>query len=530
MQTVADPPNDAKPLLTFWYLPGVWITVILVVSAFFRLFRLMSLFPILVDESIYIRWAEIIVHQGQWFISLLDAKQPLSYWIYALIRKLAPAADPLLGPRLVSVFAGVGSTYLLYRLVRKLSTERAGLIAALLYAVLPFAVLFDRLAYTDALVNFSSIALSYASVEYFAAESCSLWGALSVGAIVGIGYSFKSTFALCAELPVLAAMFFRRPRVTSVILLAVIYTVAAVLPTISFLNVPDAPNFEMNNLLLHHTDFFVPMDLLREEPLATLSNNGALAIGYAKSYITYPFAIAAALAFPWLMHRRRREACFLAILFFLPLFVEMIALWFVHSRYLFPLVWPLIVVLSIAIADMKRWLASGLTLAVAGPMLIASTTILRNPEHQLHPVDVSEFLSSGPFSGYGINEAVAYVRKQSEDGRPLTVLTDPSFGTPMDAIHAYLNLWNGIRVYDAWWLQIGDRPILPKEPLQVMRSQYERVPAGVVNFPMLPRVYYITDTNYNEPSAVAKREPTARLEMRFEKRNGKDFVDVYRLR
>jgi hypothetical protein len=163
-------------------------------------------------------------------------------------------------------------------------------------------------------------------------------------------------------------------------------------------------------------------------------------------------------------------------------------------------------------------------------MLIASTAILRHPERQLHPVDVSEFLSSGPFSGYGVSEAVAYVRKESEDGRPLTVLTDPSFGTPMDAIHAYLNLWNGIRVYDAWWLQMSDRPILPKEPLQVMKSQYERVPAQVVDFPTLQRVYYITDTNYNKPTDVTKREPTARLEMRFEKRNGKDFVDVYRLR
>jgi len=37
------------------------------------------MFPILVDESIYLRWAEIIDHQGQWFISLLDGKQPLQY-------------------------------------------------------------------------------------------------------------------------------------------------------------------------------------------------------------------------------------------------------------------------------------------------------------------------------------------------------------------------------------------------------------------------------------------------------------------
>src|SRR5436309_15080158 len=114
MQSLAEHTKAQKPHSVFWSWPTAWIAAILALAAFFRLFHLMSLFPILVDESIYIRWAEIIDHQGQWFISLLDAKQPLSYWIYALMRKLAPSADPLWGPRFFSVCAGVGSPFLLY--------------------------------------------------------------------------------------------------------------------------------------------------------------------------------------------------------------------------------------------------------------------------------------------------------------------------------------------------------------------------------------------------------------------------------
>ena len=45
----------------------------------------MEMFPVLVDESIYMHWAEIIEHQGQWFISLLDGKQPLQYWVLAVL-------------------------------------------------------------------------------------------------------------------------------------------------------------------------------------------------------------------------------------------------------------------------------------------------------------------------------------------------------------------------------------------------------------------------------------------------------------
>src|SRR5215472_2325773 len=176
--------------------PAVALTAIVATAALFRVFRLMSLFPILIDESIYMRWAEIIDHQGQWFISLLDAKQPFSYWIYALIRQAAPDSDPLFGPRLVSACAGIGSVLLLFRLGRRLAGARAGLLAALFYAALPFGVLYDRLGYTDALVNLSGIAITVVSVEYFSRTALSLRGTLLLGALLGIGFSIKSTFTL----------------------------------------------------------------------------------------------------------------------------------------------------------------------------------------------------------------------------------------------------------------------------------------------------------------------------------------------
>jgi hypothetical protein len=100
---------------------------------------------ILVDESIYLRWAEIIDHQGQWFVSLLDAKQPLSYWLYALARKGFPDADPLLGARSVSVAAGGVATALLFQLGRQLGGTLAALAAAFFYALVPYGVFYDRL-------------------------------------------------------------------------------------------------------------------------------------------------------------------------------------------------------------------------------------------------------------------------------------------------------------------------------------------------------------------------------------------------
>src|SRR5690606_34918646 len=85
----------------------VALGLILLFAGALRVFRLMADFPIVGDESIYLRWAEIIDHQGQWFVSLLDGKQPLNFWLYALQRMAFPEADPLWMARLSCVAAGV---------------------------------------------------------------------------------------------------------------------------------------------------------------------------------------------------------------------------------------------------------------------------------------------------------------------------------------------------------------------------------------------------------------------------------------
>src|SRR5215471_870126 len=117
----------------------------------------MSLFPVLVDEAIYLRWAQIVQRDHVWFISLLDAKPPLAYWIYAAIRALP--FDPLLGTRLVSVVAGTLSVYFLFRIGSFCAGPTAGVVTALLYSVFPFGVLYDHIAYVDALVNLFGILL-----------------------------------------------------------------------------------------------------------------------------------------------------------------------------------------------------------------------------------------------------------------------------------------------------------------------------------------------------------------------------------
>jgi hypothetical protein len=95
---------------------------------------------------------------------------------------------------------------------------------------------------------------------------------------------------------------------------------------------------------------------------------------------------------------------------------------------------------------------------------------------------------------------------------------------------AYLNERRGIRVYEAWWTQLsGDHLILPPGEAQVLKSHYERVVGGTVDFSNVSRIFYVTDTNFYPRAAIQLRQPGAQLVATFPKTGGQS-VDVYRLK
>jgi hypothetical protein len=227
----------------------------------------------------------------------------------------------------------------------------------------------------------------------------------------------------------------------------------------------------------------------------------------------------------------------------LPLLAQVFVLELMYpSRYPFPHFWPWLVLLAWATVDAwRRWGASlqgsmrpaALTVAgllIAGPMLWQSAGGLRSPGEYLHPEDARNFLGSSAQAGFGVREAADFLIGQSRSGG-LVLLTDPFWGPPADTLFAYLNERYGIRAYEAWWMQLSDsHVILPPGEAQVLRSHYERVERGTVDFARAPRVFYVTDTNYNTQGAVQARQPGAQLVASFSKPGGEQFVDVYRLK
>src|SRR5438477_11297939 len=139
------------------------LSLILALAFAARLCRIGTLFPIMVDEAIYLRWAEIIQHQHQWFISLLDGKQPLCSWLYTPLLAI-DAIDPFLAARAISLLAGVAATFFIYLIAKDLGGDAAGLIASALYALAPYAVFYAHLAYNETILDLLSTAAVFSAL------------------------------------------------------------------------------------------------------------------------------------------------------------------------------------------------------------------------------------------------------------------------------------------------------------------------------------------------------------------------------
>lgn len=128
---------------------------ILLLSLGLRVVGTMRL-PLFLDEAFHIYWAQRVL-AGDLFIGFEHNK-----WLYpvalAVFQPLGPEGPWL--ARIVSALAGVIGTAAVIGLGRELSDRRAGLIAGLLYALLPMMVFHERQALVDPLLAmFTTLAL-----------------------------------------------------------------------------------------------------------------------------------------------------------------------------------------------------------------------------------------------------------------------------------------------------------------------------------------------------------------------------------
>ncbi|OGH25735.1 MAG: hypothetical protein A3E68_01760, partial [Candidatus Levybacteria bacterium RIFCSPHIGHO2_12_FULL_39_39] len=155
-----------------------------------RLYNISSL-PMFTDEAIYTRWSQIARFDANWrFISLTDGKQPSFVWLNMTIMRVV--SDPLLSGRLVSVASGFFAIIGIYLLAQEIfKNHRAGLIAAILYIIYPFALVYDRMALYDSLLAAGMIWALYLQILLIRHKRLDI--ALILGMVLGFGVLTKSS-------------------------------------------------------------------------------------------------------------------------------------------------------------------------------------------------------------------------------------------------------------------------------------------------------------------------------------------------
>jgi len=168
-----------------------YLILLLFVYFLFRLFFLTRL-PIFNDESIYLHWGwkELRISFPNFlFLSLFDGKQPLLMWIFGIAESFIP--DPLLAGRLVSVMAGMFTLLGIYTIGKDYFNSKVGIIASLIYCVVPLFTFYDRQALMESSVAAIGVWICYFTISYI--KNPKKLTILLLGIIFGVGLFIKTT-------------------------------------------------------------------------------------------------------------------------------------------------------------------------------------------------------------------------------------------------------------------------------------------------------------------------------------------------
>lgn len=415
---------------------------IVLLTACLRLVNLNWL-PVFADESIYIRWSQVMKAEGTLrFLPLSDGKQPLFMWLLMPVLKLIQ--DPLIAGRTLSAMSGIGTVigvavaaYLIFK------SARPALMAGLIYATIPFAVFFDRLALVDGLLV---LFLVWSFVFFWIAiEKQRLDAAMISGFFLGFAWLTKSP-AIFGFILLPLVLLISKPKNLGRSFLLICPTFVIALGLYSILRL--GPEFHM--IALRNKDYVFSLSEVITHPLDPLTShlkevvNFYLHLGTPLGLL---LAICGVLAGGW---QHWRSKLILALWWLVPLGAESLVAKTFTARYILPSL-PFAVLLMVhALEHLGQktkkhilvWAGLGL---VVVPGLIQDVMLITNPAVVPMPrVERSGYLEQWT-AGYGIREVAQQVKEYAKAG-PVIVGSEGFFGTPFSGLQMYLNDTPNVRI------------------------------------------------------------------------------------
>ncbi len=490
------------------YKKEILLSLLITIIYFFtRLFRIMTL-PIFTDESIYIRWGQIALHDPSWrFISLTDGKQPMFVWVEMFALKLIK--DPLLAGRLVGVGSGFLTTIGMFFLGREIFKNKwVGFLSALIYVLFPFALVYDRMALYEPMVNVFTIWSLY--IEVLLIRRVRLDIALILGMVFGGGALTKSdVYFSMILLPFSVILFdFSQKNARKKLFKWIGFAILAVSLGYLYYNILRLSPFfgiigEKNDTFIYsfHTWIKTPFAFV-------LGNLGGL-WNWFTVYVNLPLLLTLIIGLlVSLKYFRERllllgwfAGPFIALAFFGKV---------MYPRYILFMVLPLIPIMAFGIYRvykiLKNMLLGVLIFLLAMSMsFYANYFIIFNFAHAPIPrSDLNQYINDWPAGG-GVNQMLSYFKSVSNKNK-IYVGTEGTFGSvPTLAMQIYLENDHNI-ITDGYY------PIPATLPLKVAK------------FSKIMPTYFVFEQTQIPPSAWPLK-----LIVRYRKGIGNSYMSIYKV-
>lgn len=426
-------------------------------------------FPIFTDEAIYVRWAQIAKNDAVWrFISLTDGKQPMFVWIAMILMRFFD--DPLVAGRMVSVLSGFFSMAGLFFVGKTLfNNTKVGVLSSFLYAIYPFALVYDRMALYDSLVGAFTVWSLYFSI--LLVKNVRLDIALILGMIIGGGVLTKTNaFFSLLLLPFNILIFdlFQKNAFKKVRQFATLCVVVVVLTFGYYSLLRLSPFFhiieEKNSL------FVYPLNEWLSHPFAYLHSNLFGLWDWFWKYMTIPWVVLIGVAFV-VKKQHFREKALLVLYFVIPFLYLSFFGRTIYPRFIFFMTLPLLPLVAYSLFYIKERVRSK---ALAGLVILfllilplySNYFIMHDFANAPIPLpDKHQYYTDWP-SGVGVKKAIEFFEKEAEKGK-IYIGTEGTFGLMPFSLEIYLLENPNIMLKGFWPIEAT----LPKE-LEDARKKY----------------------------------------------------------
>jgi len=489
----------SKSTIIFW--------IILVFSYFFTRLVNLNIIPIFTDEAIYTFWAQVALNDpAQRFISLQDGKQPLFIWLAAFLQRLV--SDPLIASRLVSVFAGFGSIIGIYLLAKELFSEKVAKIAAVLYLILPFTLLYDKLALFDSLLTMFGIYAVFFAVKMVKKPKLdiSLLNGFAIGASL-ITKSSGSFFLYLLPLSLILFDFSKKGWRQKLARWIGFSAVTFIISQAIYNSLRLSPLFYI--IERKNYEFIRPISEVMKDPLLHFFSNAESLSGWLISYIGVLLFIIFMWAILYGISQKDQRVIYLSILFFVPFIAESLFNQILYPRFILFYLPPVILAISWAIAQfmgvIPKWnkiLIFIVAASIAIPVVNSFLILTNPPISKIPESDAHQYFNDWP-AGYGVNEVVAILKNESKD-EEVYIGTQGTFGLYPYALNIYFRGNKNVHIFSYWPVDPG------------------KLPSDILEYAKHYKTYFVFNENQKEI-----KNPNLKLIAKYQKGVGESYMRLY---